>query len=1347
MKSLLLLYALFAVNTIFAQWSTNPTLNNVISQGSNPQIISDGFGGSIITWNNAGNLYAQKINSSGIFQWGINGITICSLAIGTRFNSQLFADSSGGAIIIWRDTRNGNDDLYTQRINASGTALWAANGLAICTAIGNQKNAEIISDNSGGFIVSWEDERTGTSDIYAQRISSLGSVIWSTNGVAICSKLGTQVDPKIISNGSGGAFLAWHEDSGATSYIIVQKINNSGAIQWGANGITICNISSSNYPKIINDSSGGIIVAWQDLRGIYAQRVGQSGVIQWSINGVGICTNLAGLPSIASFGSKGAIITWVDSRITNNQNIYAQLINYSGISQWTANGIPICTAAFDQLYPKITIDSTNEPVIAWQDKRSSSYFDIFAQKINMFGEIMWDTNGIAVSTAAFDQFQPTFISNGLGGSYVTWLDYRNGVEYIYAQYICKGGKIGGTGTVTLPPSLINGIDSLCSGISSTFSIAPVIGATSYKWILPIGWSGSSTSTNIVITPNNITGKIKVMAINDCGYSAAGEKTVFIKIIPTKPNNILGPNKACKGSTNLYTVPKVAGAVAYNWTYPIGWSGISTSDSIVVIPNALNGNISVTAINSCGISPLTFLSVSIDSIPVKPDSINGSNSICFGINTNYNVPVVSGATNYIWNKPISWNGSSSSNSISISADTNSGNISVSAMNYCGVSPPSIKNVKVNSIPYKPSNISGPISICHFNTNKYSIAKIIGANSYNWTKPLGWTGASNADSIILNSSSGSGTIFVSATNACGTSATTSLYVLNNPPSSSNIFRSSCFTTPYFFNNQFLNKTGIYKDTLVNFKGCDSFITLNLIVDTPIASIVQIGKICQGVPCTLTANNSNLYGNFLWSTGATSSSIITTSTAPITLQYTRLADNCPASTSAAYTPQAITNCGGRLVIEADTLVFPTDTIKVKIKMEGGDNVFSLFSKLKCYKNSNVKYTLARSEVGNYLGTSNITQPPIITNMGSYDLLDFGMSKTAGQSGTNGSGLVYTFYFVTQFIKTVSLDTFNQKYEKIQFELVTPIVNDALGTQRNIDILPLVETKIIQAVQVWPGDLNADKKVNVADILPIGYFYNRTGPLRPNATLQWKAQICGLWGDSFYVKKSRGFSVFADGNGNGKVDLADQNSIGFNLGSVHLKTEADDPIPTIKPNNGIPLNIDIAETKIIKSALPKTIKIPVYLTSIVSNPIANLYGIALDVYFQSAYVDIANIKILYDNSVFGTLNIDCIKIEENKSTTGRIGIGLTRYNTTELNSANKEKLFEIEVPFVKGAPNGWFKVTAVPIGANDKDGDEIAIRWGVDSIFIEGDGGTGFNESKIQDFQVHAFPNPAKRNLTCSI
>src|SRR5208283_823681 len=123
-----------------------------------------------------------------LFAWPtVNGVVICN-ATSDQTNPKLVSDGAGGAIIAWRDNRSGNADIYSQRVNNLGNTLWTMNGIEICTVYnyGQKRGSVVISDGSGGAVVGWYDYRSGTElDLYAQRVNSAGSTLWTPQGVGI----------------------------------------------------------------------------------------------------------------------------------------------------------------------------------------------------------------------------------------------------------------------------------------------------------------------------------------------------------------------------------------------------------------------------------------------------------------------------------------------------------------------------------------------------------------------------------------------------------------------------------------------------------------------------------------------------------------------------------------------------------------------------------------------------------------------------------------------------------------------------------------------------------------------------------------------------------------------------------------------------------------------------------------------------------------------------------------------------------------------------------------------------------------------------------------------------------
>ena len=382
---------------------------------------------------------------------------ICTAADDQEY-AEVISDGAGGAIIVWHDYRGTTIDIYAQRVDSSGNTLWADNGTAISTenstVSSHQEEPRLVSDGAGGAIIVWNDKRGVDDGIYAQRVDASGSANWTDNGTAICTEDKDQWGAKLLSDGAGGAIIAWIDSRytvvSDNDSIYAQLVNASGIAQWSANGTAICTEIGEGYVGgVVTDGAGGAIIVWEDQRSssypdtdIYAQRVNASGIPQWTDNGTAICTAADSQysPKLVSDGAGGAIIVWRDYRSTTDDDISAQRVNASGIAQWTANGTAISTAANDQGRVQLISDGAGGAIIVWDDERGSvDDDDIYAQRVNASGIAQWSANGTAISTAANAQEDPELLSDGAGGAIIVYEDERDDPDDIYAQRVNSSG--------------------------------------------------------------------------------------------------------------------------------------------------------------------------------------------------------------------------------------------------------------------------------------------------------------------------------------------------------------------------------------------------------------------------------------------------------------------------------------------------------------------------------------------------------------------------------------------------------------------------------------------------------------------------------------------------------------------------------------------------------------------------------------------------------------------------------------------------------------------------------------------------------------------------------------------
>ncbi len=258
------------------------------------------------------------------------------------------------------------------------------------------------------------------------------------------------------------------------------------------------------------------------------------------------------------------------------------------------------------------------------------------------------------------------------------------------------------GSAPLQPGPITASDpDPCMGTQMSLSINPVLGATSYNWVVPSGWiinSGSGT-TSILVTILGAGGIATVSASNNCGTSNLQTISVSPSNIPPTPGAIVAssPNP-CVGDQVTYSIGTVSSATAYTWTVPNGWtvnSGQGTTNLVVTVGNA-SGDVAVAAGNHCGLSAIQSLTVNVTTIPTAPASIVTTNpNPVSGMQVTYSASSVSGATSYSWTVPMGWaiNSGQGSPILNTTIGGGGGDVCVTAENICGSSVPMCLSVNV------------------------------------------------------------------------------------------------------------------------------------------------------------------------------------------------------------------------------------------------------------------------------------------------------------------------------------------------------------------------------------------------------------------------------------------------------------------------------------------------------------------------------------------------------------------------------------------------------------------------------------------------------------------------------
>ena len=286
---------------------------------------------------------------------------------------------------------------------------WPVGGRALCTVIGDQGVPAITSDGALGAIVAWVDSRVfATSHVFAQHVFGSGLVdpAWPANGTAISNAAVTETRVRAVADGTGGAIMTWQGFTTRLN-IYAQHVTSAGVVDpvWPAGGKALSDAKRrQNNAEIVTDGAGGAIVAWEDSSDVVAQHVMASGALDPAYpgagRGVGTHPGQQGDVALVATGIGAAIVTWTDGRSAQSADIYALQVLEAG----NPTGVPAPIAGEFQInaMPNPFSGSTNISFVTPGGPVDIRIFDVLGRQVRILSapvgrsiDIPWDgrTNG------------------------------------------------------------------------------------------------------------------------------------------------------------------------------------------------------------------------------------------------------------------------------------------------------------------------------------------------------------------------------------------------------------------------------------------------------------------------------------------------------------------------------------------------------------------------------------------------------------------------------------------------------------------------------------------------------------------------------------------------------------------------------------------------------------------------------------------------------------------------------------------------------------------------------------------------------------------------------------------
>lgn len=235
----------------------------------NPEVIIDSRGYGFVMWDDwrSGffNIYIQPIMKDGTPRYS-DGIPLYATDYNQLF-SEIIPMTGSSAVISWCDRRDGNIYApFVQKISSTGQLLWGEGGIQITTGKHNASEQCLTSDREGGVVVGWVEYKNGNHEIFIQRVDGDGLRLWGPKGIKLCTIHGIRRAPVIKSNGIGEFYVLWSDHRNDNWCVYAQKVDSYGKPQWKRHGVLISDPLNDAYsPAFGETNSEGLYVLFEEF--------------------------------------------------------------------------------------------------------------------------------------------------------------------------------------------------------------------------------------------------------------------------------------------------------------------------------------------------------------------------------------------------------------------------------------------------------------------------------------------------------------------------------------------------------------------------------------------------------------------------------------------------------------------------------------------------------------------------------------------------------------------------------------------------------------------------------------------------------------------------------------------------------------------------------------------------------------------------------------------------------------------------------------------------------------------------------------------------------------------------
>jgi hypothetical protein len=350
------------------------------TQGIAPSIGISAQNDVYIAWNSDDGskrwIDCHRISSSGVPQWNSHYLMKDTVGSLNFYNPSLIPTGVNDILMLFDQNTSGfYGVMYVQKISATGTSVWTSPKQVSTKSIAGYYFPKTLSDNAGGFYVSWDTSNPislSLGDVYVQHVDSSGNM-WNTTGIEAANSTttfkSTSSNCYVSSSGEFWVLLKIQDNSQAMSGVSVQKFDAAGNVLLGANGTDVIPVDPIYFdPQTIDDAGNGVIInvlygTQPGPQRLKAIKLDYTGMPVWASTTVSMCAVASNKDEVQTgdFINNNLVLVWQDDR--NGSGVFAQNITGDGLTGLTTE---IKNPAIETLLT-ISPNPSSYPIIFFSD--------------------------------------------------------------------------------------------------------------------------------------------------------------------------------------------------------------------------------------------------------------------------------------------------------------------------------------------------------------------------------------------------------------------------------------------------------------------------------------------------------------------------------------------------------------------------------------------------------------------------------------------------------------------------------------------------------------------------------------------------------------------------------------------------------------------------------------------------------------------------------------------------------------------------------------------------------------------------------------------------------------------